>query len=84
MAVSGFFAFSFFLIVNFTTIFLELNVVAGCIQVALNVFVSVSWFRGYRTSFGFKKFLIGCGTVMPLIMMVTTIIRVLIPAVFSV
>lgn len=84
MVVSGFFAFSFFLIANITSIFLELNVIAGCIQVVLNIFVFSTWLRGYRISTGFKKFVIGIGVVMPIIMMSITIIRVLIPAILSI
>lgn len=84
MAVSGFFGFSFFLIANLTTIFLELNIVAGCIQVILNIFVFTTWLRGYRVSAGFKKFVAGFGVVVPVIMASITIIKVLIPAIFSI
>jgi hypothetical protein len=82
MTVSGFCAFSFFLIANFTAVFFELKVTAGCIQMVLNVFVFISWLRGYRASSGFKKFLVFLGVGGPVLTFSITFFRVLIPFLF--
>lgn len=84
MGVSGALGFSFFLVANFTSIFLGLNLIAGLVQVALNVFVFTTWFRGYRSCPpGFKKLVAFVGTVIPLVMMSITIIRVIVPSLSS-
>ena len=79
MVLSGFLGFSFFLIANFTDIFLGLNVISGLIQIALNVFVFITWFKGFQTSTGFKKFISFWGVIIPVLMAGITIINVIIP-----
>jgi hypothetical protein len=55
MTVSGAVGFSLFLIANFTNIFYGLNEVAGGLQLLANLFVFVSWRKGYLVSSGFKN-----------------------------
>jgi len=83
MTLSALFASSFFIVANFTDVFLGLNVISGCIQVVLNVFVFISWRRGYLIATGFGKIVALIGTIFPPIMATITIVRVLVPAVIS-
>ncbi len=82
MAISGLLGFAFFLIANFSMVFADLHVIAGLIQIAINVFVFVVWLHGYRTSVGFKKFVAAIGVAMPVIMTSITLVRVLLPFFF--
>lgn len=82
MAVSGVLGFGFFLVANFSFIFLELNILSALVQVVINGFVFVTWRRGYRESSGFKKFVTFWGVVTPIVMASITIWRVIIPALF--
>ena len=52
MAISAATGLIFFLIANFTNFFVGLSVVSGLIQIALNIFVFVTWLRGYHASHG--------------------------------
>lgn len=82
MALSGFLGFSFFLIANFTNVFIELSVLSGVIQIVLNGFVFVTWLKGFRGGSGFKKFVAAWGVVLPVIMASITVFRVIIPVLF--
>ncbi|MBC7982120.1 hypothetical protein H7X65_03525 [Candidatus Parcubacteria bacterium] len=48
MAVSGTAGFLFFAISNFIHIFVGLNVVTAILQIAINIFVFVTWGRGFQ------------------------------------
>lgn len=80
MALSGILALSFFLVANFTSIFIEIKVLAGIIQLILNAFVFVTWLAGYKRSVGFKKFVAAWGVAVPVIMAAITLFRVIFPA----
>jgi hypothetical protein len=80
MIISGFTGFSFFLIANFTHLFTGSSVLAGCLQLCVNAFVFIVWQKAFRQSIGFKKFVAFVGTVVPVIMASTTLVRVLVPA----
>lgn len=79
MAISGGTALAFFLVANFTDLFVGLNVVSGLIQIALNIFVLVTWLRGYRASRGRERFVAFFGVVAPPILAAITLYRVIIP-----
>ena len=79
MAVSGATGFTFFVISNFTNLFVGSAVIAGFLQLTVNAFVFVVWRRAFRQSRGFKKFVAFCGVVVPVCMASITTIRVLIP-----
>lgn len=79
MIVSGAVGFSLFLIANFTDIFYGIDAAAGILQLLVNLFVFVSWSKGYRTSSGVKKFVALMGTMVPVMMATITIYRVLFP-----
>lgn len=81
MTVSGALGFTFAVIANCTELFYGLNVLAGCIQLAINAFVFTSWREGYKQSTSrFGKFVAGCGVVIPILMATITIVNVLLPA----
>ena len=80
MMLSGLLGLTFFLVANFTQLFYGLDIVAGCIQITLNIFVFLTWKEGVLLNKGFKKFVALIGTVVPIIMASITIIRVLLPA----
>ena len=80
MVISGFMGFSFFLIANFTHLFAGSSVLAGCLQLCVNTFVFVVWRKAFVQSHGLKKFVALIGTVVPIVMALTTICRVLVPA----
>ncbi len=84
MTVSGITGFGFFLIANFTSVFVELSVVAGFCQLAVNTFVFVIWSKAFRQSSGFKKFVAFFGVIVPLIMASVTVWRVLLPWMYSI
>ena len=83
MAISGALGLIFFLIANFTQALTGLNFLAGCIQIAINVFVFLSWKRGFLESGGLAKFVALVGTVVPVVMALITIVRVIIPSIFN-
>jgi hypothetical protein len=82
MAISGAAGLGFFLIANLTDFFTGLNVLAGCIQLALNAFVFLTWLRGFRKSRGFRKLIASFGVFVPPVMAIITLDRILIPAFF--
>ncbi len=83
MTISGFFAFTFFLITNFTNLFIEIKLIVGILQIMLNVFVFITWLRGYKnTQKLLKKLVVSLGIMIPPIMATITIVRVLLPAIF--
>ena len=81
--ISGITGFSFFLVANFTCIFAGLNVLAGCLQILVNVFVFAAWMKAYPRCHGFEKFVTFVGVVFPPVMASITIWRVLLPAIFN-
>lgn len=82
MAISAVTGLVFFLIANFTGYFAGLNVVSGLIQIAINIFVFVTWLRGYRASQGRERFVAFFGIVAPPVLASITLYRVIIPFVF--
>jgi len=83
MTISGMTGFAFFLVANFTNLFIHANFTAGCIQILINTFVFVAWLRGFRESTGFRKFVAFFGIIVPIIMASITIVRVLLPALLT-
>ena len=83
MAVSGATGILFFLIANFTDLFHNSSVIAGCLQLCVNAFVFAVWTKGFAKSRGLKRFVAFFGVVVPIIMASITILRVLIPAIVS-
>ena len=81
MAISGLAGFSFFLIANFTHIFVGSSLLAGSLQICVNAFVFMVWGKAFSQSKGFKKFVAFFGVVVPVVMASITIWRVLIPAI---
>ena len=79
MAISAVTGLAFFLIANLTNLFLGLNVVSGLIQIAINIFVFVTWLHGYRGSHGRARFLAFFGVIAPPILAGITLYRVIIP-----
>ena len=79
MAISAVTGLIFFLIANFTGFFAGLNIVSGLIQIAINVFVFITWLRGYRASHGRERFVAFAGVVAPPILAGITLYRVIIP-----
>jgi hypothetical protein len=84
MVISGATGFSFFLIANFTNIFIGLSVTAGILQLFVNAFVAIVWGKAFIQSSGLKKFVAFVGTVVPAIMASITIVRVILPALHNV
>ena len=81
MAISGLTGFSFFLIANFTHIFVGSSLLAGFLQLCINAFVFIVWKKAFSQSSGIKKFVAFFGVVVPIVMATITIWRVLIPAI---
>ena len=81
--ISGIAGLSFFLIANFTNFFAGLNVLAGCLQIIVNVFVFATWLKAYPRCRGFEKFVTFIGVIFPPFMAGITIWRVLLPAIFG-
>lgn len=84
MAMSAATGLAFFVIANLTDFFAGLNIVSGLIQIAINVFVFVTWLRGYRSSQGRKRFLAFFGVVAPPVLAGITLYRVIVPFFISV
>ena len=83
MAISAVTGLAFFLVANFTTLFVGLNVASGLIQIAINVFVFATWLRGYRTSSGRARLLAFFGVIAPPLLAGTTLYRIIIPFVLQ-
>lgn len=79
MAISAVTGLAFFLIANLTDFFVGLNVVFGLLQIVINIFVFVTWLRGYRSSHGRERFLAFFGVIAPPILAGITLYRVIIP-----
>ena len=79
MAISGVTGLAFFLVANFTDLFVGLNVVSGLIQIVLNTFVFVTWLRGYRASRGRERFVAFFGVAAPPVLAAITLYRVILP-----
>ena len=79
MALSGSMGLLFFLIANFSDIFLGLNMIAGIIQISINVFVFIVWMYGFLHSKGFRRFVAFWGVIIPFIMTTITLVHVIIP-----
>ncbi len=82
MAISAATGLAFFLIANFTDFFVGLNIVSGIVQIVINIFVFVTWLRGYRNSHGRERFVAFFGVVAPPILAGITLYRVIIPFFF--
>jgi hypothetical protein len=52
---------------------------SGLIQIVLNIFVFMTWLRGYRASHGSERFLAFFGVIAPPILAGITFYRVIIP-----
>jgi hypothetical protein len=79
MAISGATGFSFFLIANFTNLFAGAAVMAGCVQIAVNLFVFLTWGKAFLQRTGQRKWFAFCGVIVPVVMASITLSRVLIP-----
>lgn len=79
MAISAATGLVFFLVANFTDFFVGLNIVSGLIQIALNVFVFVTWLHGYRITRGRERVVAFFGVIAPPILAGITLYRIIIP-----
>lgn len=79
MAISAATGLVFFLVANFTDFLMGLNVASGLIQIALNVFVFVTWLHGYRVAQGRERLVAFFGVIAPPILAAITLYRVIIP-----
>ncbi|PIR97681.1 MAG: hypothetical protein COT91_00160 [Candidatus Doudnabacteria bacterium CG10_big_fil_rev_8_21_14_0_10_41_10] len=67
MAISGITGFSFFLVANFTNLFVGSSLVSGVLQLGTNGFVFVVWRKVFTQSTGFGKFVAFWGVATPLV-----------------
>lgn len=81
--ISGTTGVTFFFIANCTDFFEGLNVLAGSLQIVINVFVFITWMKAYLRCCGLEKFVTFFGVIIPPVMAGITIWRVLLPAVFD-
>ena len=79
MAISAATGLVFFLVANFTDFLVGLNIVSGLIQIALNVFVFVTWLHGYRVARGRERIVAFFGVIAPPILAGITLYRVIAP-----
>ncbi len=79
MAISAVTGLVFFLVANFTDFLIGLNIASGLIQIALNVFVFVTWLHGYRVANGRERIVAFFGVIAPPILAGITLYRVIIP-----
>ena len=79
MAISAATGLVFFLVANFTDFLVGLNIVSGLIQIALNVFVFVTWLHGYRVARGRERVVAFFGVIAPPVLAGITLYRVIIP-----
>ncbi len=84
MAISAITGLSFFLIANFTFLFARLNIVSGVIQISINIFVFMTWLRGFRISHGRARFVAFFGVIAPPMLICITLYRVIIPFITSI
>ncbi len=83
MVVSGVMGFTFFILANVIHLFTGLNLLAGLIQIAINVFVFFSWKHGYHLSTGKAKAFVLLGTIIPCVMVTITLFRVIVPEILK-
>lgn len=79
MAISAATGLVFFLVANFTDFLVGLNILSGLIQIALNVFVFVTWLHGYRVAHGRERVVAFFGVIAPPILAGITLYRVIVP-----
>lgn len=79
MAISAATGLVFFLVANCTDFLVGLNIVSGLIQIALNIFVFVTWLHGYRVARGRERLVAFFGVIAPPILAGITLYRVIIP-----
>lgn len=79
MAISAVTGVVFFLVANFTELFVGLNVVSGLIQIVINLLVFVTWLRGFSASQGRARLVAFFGVIAPPVLAGTTLYRVVIP-----
>jgi len=74
---------SFFFVANCTNFFENLNILAGGLQIIVNVFVFACWMKAYPRCCGFEKLVTFVGLIIPPFMASITIWRVLLPAILN-
>lgn len=79
MAISAVTGLVFFVVANFSRFLVGLNIVSGLIQIGLNVFVFVTWLRGYRVARGRERVVALSGVIAPPILASITLYRIIIP-----
>lgn len=79
--ISGATGLGLALIANLTNVFVGSAVVAGVLQLAVNVFVFIVWRKAFVERTGFAKFVAFWGVVVPVGMAAITIWRILLPLV---
>jgi len=79
MMASGAMAFTFFVISNFTTLFVGSTVIAACLQLTFGTLVFIVWSRTINRSKGLRKLVAIIGTAVPVVMASITVYRVLLP-----
>lgn len=82
MRISGFFGLLTFFIANFTALN-NFNIICGCVQIIVNIFVFVCWLKAYKNERRFIKFIAFWGVVIPPIMAIFTFINILLPAILK-
>ncbi|MES3004593.1 MAG: hypothetical protein V4690_00605 [Patescibacteria group bacterium] len=79
MAISGVTGFLFFLVANLSELFVGLNLLAGSLQLCLNIFVFTVWLKAFRELKGLKKFVAFWGVCVPVVMASYTLYKVFLP-----
>lgn len=69
----------FFVVANFSSFLVGLNIVSSLIQIMLNVLVFVTWLRGYRVARGRERVVALSGVIAPPILAGVTLYRIIIP-----
>jgi len=82
MGISGAVGLSLFMTINFTNIWYGLDVNAAYTQIAANIFVFISWGKGFLRFYGFKKFFAFLGAAIPVCMASYTTWNVILPKLF--
>lgn len=82
MTISALTGLAFFLVANFTNLFTGLNIISGLIQIMINVFVFVTWLRGFQASQGRARLVAFFGVIAPPILAAITLYRVVMPFFF--
>ena len=79
MMYSALAGLAFFAFANFTNFFSGLNVISGLIQIGINIFVFITWLRGFLSSQGRERVLAFFGVAAPPILAAITVYRVIGP-----